>query len=253
MFFTKTFIAAGGLAALSQAHITMNSPKPYTVPAVISSPINADGSNFPCQAVGDITYEGVPTEMAKGSSQSMSFTGSAVHGGGSCQVSLTYDAKPSKNSAFKVIHSFQGGCPARAPPPDGNFPADPNFQGTDKYEFKIPDDVPTGNATLAWSWFNKIGNREFYMNCAPISITGSEGTEAALAALPDMLVGNIGNGCSTESLAAGGFSVQYPNPGSAVDTADVPLKAPDGCGGGAAAAAASPAPAVRGRRAVLRA
>lgn len=52
--------------------------------------------------------------MAVGSQQTLSFTGSAVHGGGSCQLSLTKDLKPTKDTDFRVILSIEGGCPASA-------------------------------------------------------------------------------------------------------------------------------------------
>jgi hypothetical protein len=51
-----------------------------------------------------------------------------------------------------------------------------------------------------------------YMNCAPITVTGSEGSTSALSALPDMFVANIGNGCSVSE----GTDVQFPNPGDSV-------------------------------------
>ncbi len=76
--------------------------------------------------------------------------------------------------------------------------------------------VPTGDYTLAWTWFNKIGNREMYMNCAPVTVTGASGKTkrrahgqrhshgasvskraSAMSSLPNMFVANIGNGCST--------------------------------------------------------
>jgi hypothetical protein len=178
-----------------------------------------------------------------------------VHSGGSCQISVTYDAQPNKQSAFKVIHSIQGGCPARGV--TGNAGSDASAVAPDEYEFEIPAGIPNGKATLAWSWMNKGGNREFYMNCAPIEITGAEGTTAALAALPDMLVANIAPnaGCATTE----GVDIQYPNPGNSVETnPGAALGPPVGsCGtvvasgnGTANASTAKPAatPAVRGRR-----
>ncbi|KAK4137533.1 lytic polysaccharide monooxygenase, partial [Trichocladium antarcticum] len=228
MFFTKTLVAAGGLATLSQAHMLLRTPAPYTSPQIQSGPLDPSGSNFPCQSTGG-AFVGAATSMAKGSKQSMGFTGSAVHGGGSCQISITYDNPPTKDSAFKVIHSIQGGCPARNTP--GNLPDNPSGAAPDTYDFTIPDDIPAGNATLAWSWMNKIGNREFYMNCAPVDITGDGGSEAALDALPDMLTANIGGGCTT----AEGVDVEFPNPGKSVETnPGAALGAPVGdCGGSA--------------------
>lgn len=232
MYFTKTFLVAGGLASVSQAHMLLRTPAPYTSPQLQNGPLAADGSNFPCQSTGG-AFTGTATKMEKGATQKMSFTGSAVHGGGSCQISITYDAQPNKQSSFKVIHSIQGGCPARNAA--GNIGNDPNAPAPDEYEFKIPDDIPNGKATLAWSWMNKIGNREFYMNCAPIEITGKEGSQSALAALPDMLVANIApSTCATVE----GVDVEYPNPGKSVETnPGAKLGAPTGqCGvsGGAA-------------------
>lgn len=60
-----------------------------------------------------------------------------------------------------VIHSIEGGCPANV---DGNLPADPNGDGASTFQFSIPDGINPGDYVLAWTWFNKIGNREMYMN-----------------------------------------------------------------------------------------
>jgi hypothetical protein len=253
MFFSKTFLVAGGLAALSEAHMLLRVPAPYTSPALQNGPLAADGSNFPCQASAGATFTGTATKMEKGSKQKMGFTGSAVHSGGSCQISITYDTQPNAQSAFKVIHSIQGGCPARGV--NGNAGADPSAQAKDEYEFTIPDDIPNGKATLAWSWLNKGGNREFYMNCAPIEISGPEGSESALAALPNMMVANIAPGgtCAT----AEGVDIEFPNPGASVETyPGANLGPPTGdCGASGNSSAGAPVtpPAIRGRRAVFRA
>jgi len=246
MFSLKSFVLAGGLAALADAHMIMRMPAPYTSPAVSSSPLDPSGSNFPCQSTGG-AFEGTPTKMEKGSKQQLGFTGSAVHGGGSCQVSITYDEKPNAQSSFKVIKSIQGGCPARNTA--GNLPANPDGAAPDTYEFTIPEDIPSGKATIAWTWFNKIGNREFYMNCAPVEISGSGGSEAGLAALPDMLVANIASmgTCATTE----GTDIEFPNPGSDVETAEgtVNLGPPTGqCAagggkGGSSGGSATAAPA----------
>ncbi|KAK4196207.1 hypothetical protein QBC40DRAFT_10860 [Triangularia verruculosa] len=240
MFFTKFFLAAGGLATLSQAHMRLRSPVPYSSPAIVQDPLDPTGANFPCQARAGAEYVGEATPMEKGSTQTMAFTGSVVHGGGSCQVSITYDNPPTPDSVWKVLHSIQGGCPARNEA--GNIlPDNADLVGVDNYEYTIPADIPSGNATIAWTWVNKVGNREFYMNCAPVSIEGDGGSEDALAALPDMFTANIGGDCTT--VGADNKDILYPNPGNSVENngPDADKVPPTGnCGGG---------PAARSRRA----
>lgn len=228
MYSTNLILALTGYVSLSNAHMLMAQPKPFSSPALQNGPIDSKGSNFPCQAGSSGSYAGEATVMALGSKQPLTFTGSAVHGGGSCQVSITYDTAPNPNSVWKVIHSIEGGCPAKDTP--GNLPENPTAADPYTYSFAIPDDIPAGNATLAWTWLNKIGNREFYMNCAPVSLTGNGGNKENWEALPDMLVANIGNGCSTDGLE--GKDYKYPNPGKSVENfATSPLAEPVGsCG-----------------------
>ncbi|KAK0720416.1 hypothetical protein B0H67DRAFT_484815 [Lasiosphaeris hirsuta] len=214
MLFTA-FVAASGFATLSSAHVLMNTPKPYGVPALHNGPLAPDGSDFPCQSPdGVYNANGASNVMALGSTQPLAFTGTAVHGGGSCQISITYDIAPNKNSIWKVIHSIEGGCPAKNTP--GNLGNDPNFPIPFDYSFPLPEDIPAGNGTIAWTWLNKIGNREFYMNCAPVTLTGSGGAKSNWESLPDMLVANIapGGGCATEE----GKDYKYPNPGKSVQS-----------------------------------
>src|SRR5690606_13668587 len=134
----------------------------------------------------------------------LSKTGGAPHGGGSCQISLTYDMAPNAGSRFTVIKSFQGACPTVA---QGN-----EVQGPYVLPYTIPKDAPSGNAVLAWTWFNKIGNREMYMRCSPITITGSNTDVATFSKRPEILKANIGNGCSTPP----GENINFPNPGDDV-------------------------------------
>ncbi|KAI9647269.1 hypothetical protein NHQ30_003652 [Ciborinia camelliae] len=217
MFFKATIVAFA-LATVSNAHMIMSNPVPYGKSTLNSSPLAADGSDFPCKqrsGVYDVTTENT---MELGGSYDLAFIGSAVHGGGSCQVSITYDENPTAKSTFKVIHSIIGGCPMRNEV--GNAPADPSAIDPDTYNFTIPTTLPSGKATLAWTWFNKIGNREMYMNCAPVTFTGGsskrsdlvERDQAAYNALPDMFVANVGNGCGT----APDLDVVFPNPGDSV-------------------------------------
>ena len=150
----------------------MNTPHPYDWPT--SPPNNSPlgPGDFPCKAATQfITNDQNQNVMAIGDPQTLSFTGSAVHGGGSCQVSLTTDLKPTKDSKWMVIKSIEGGCPASVA---GNLPADANGSGASTFQYTIPDGVAPGQYTIAWTWLNKIGNREFYMNCGPATVTAAK-------------------------------------------------------------------------------
>lgn len=220
------------LAASVNAHMIMRTPTPANSPD--SSPLEAGGGDYPCKGKGDVSSGPVNT-MHVGEAQTLSFTGSAVHGGGSCQVSIAAGTKVDASTKWMVIHSIEGGCPADAA---GNLATDPNGTGAATFQFTIPNhpDIPTGKNTLAWTWHNKIGNREMYMNCALVDIQGAKKKRYApanyskrqSAPLPDMFKANIGNGCSTTE----GIDVQYPNPGSSLEVGkDAKLGPPVGnCG-----------------------
>ncbi|PMD57985.1 lytic polysaccharide monooxygenase [Hyaloscypha bicolor E] len=241
MMFTSTTLTVLGLATLGAAHMKMTSPVPFGKSSLDNGPLLGDGSDFPCkQRTGVYALEGASNTMALGSKQTVSFMGSAVHGGGSCQFSVTYDAAPTKNSVWKVIHSVEGGCPRKGVA--GNDNGGATEVDPDTYSFTVPTTLPTGTATFAWTWFNKVGNREMYMNCAPVSLTAAAGKrsaedeelmarnitqlmerdQTAFNALPDMFVANIGPGCTgTSKCAQCGtletFDVVFPKPGDSVD------------------------------------
>jgi hypothetical protein len=137
-------------ASKALGHISLQSPVPYGRPD--TSPLNPSGSNFPCKTDNGFGISRV-TKMKVGDSQTISFAGTAVHSGGSCQLSLTPGFRPTVDSDFKVILSIEGGCPGL------------NGQTT-SYDYKIPEEVPNGNYSFGWTWYNNIGNREIYMNCA---------------------------------------------------------------------------------------
>lgn len=226
MFFSPKTMAAAillTLTASANAHMVMKSPVPYGKSTLDNSPLVADGSNFPCkQRPGVYDLEGAQNVMAIGEPQTLSFTGSAVHGGGSCQVSLTTDLQPTKGSKWMVIKSIEGGCPASIA---GNFPADANGNMASTFQYTIPDGITPGQYTIAWSWINKIGNREFYMNCGPATITAAKKKRYAPApqvdkrqtSFPDMFVANLAsvNDCTTPET----FDYNYPNPGAVVQSA----------------------------------
>ncbi|TGO86228.1 hypothetical protein BPOR_0322g00080 [Botrytis porri] len=217
--FSKASIVALALVAVSNAHMIMTSPVPYGVDTLNNSPLEASGADFPCKQRDGVYAVTTQNTMELGGSYDLAFKGSAVHGGGSCQVSITYDETPSASSTFKVIHSIVGGCPMKNIA--GNNGDNKDAVDPDTYNFTIPSTLPAGKATLAWTWFNKVGNREMYMNCAPVTLTGGSSKrsdliardQAAFSALPDMFTANIGNGCST----ADSKDVAFPNPGDSVE------------------------------------
>lgn len=204
---SKTF-ALFGLASAASAHIVMTNPVPYGTPD--NSPLEASGSNFPCKGASPAGGAGQNVYQA-GSTQQLAFQGTAVHGGGSCQVSVTTDLNPTRDSQWKVIKSIEGGCPAQDT--EGNIGNDASAPVPYKYNFDIPKDMPEGEYVLAWTWFNKVGNREMYMNCASVQIEGGSGDESFLDGLPDMFVANIGEDCDTVDSA----DVEFPDPGQAVE------------------------------------
>ncbi|KAI5295803.1 hypothetical protein KEM52_000181 [Ascosphaera acerosa] len=227
-------VSAAGLAACTallagvNAHMIMKTPYPYGPDTLDKSPLQNGMGDFPCkQRPGVYDPPSQENNYAVGESVTLSFTGSAVHGGGSCQISLTTDKKPTKDSKWKVIHSIEGGCPANTA---GNLP-DENDATT--FQFKIPDSISPGEYTLAWTWLNRIGNREYYMNCAPITVEGAKKKRYMPASaqqarsdlivldkrddLPEMFVANI-NGCMTKE----SVDVRYPDPGPSVEYAGDP-------------------------------
>lgn len=207
---SKTLAAVCSLAAVANAHMFLATPARFTSPEATNGPITSD--NFPCQAQSGTTYSGTTTDMELGSDQPLEFQGQSVHGGGSCQVSITYDESPTSSSTWKVITSIEGGCVARDT--EGNLGDDTSATAADPYtyNFTIPDNIPTGKAVLAWTWFNKVGNREMYMQCASVELTGTSGDQSNYDTLPDMFVANIDNGCTT----AADTDVEFPNPGDVV-------------------------------------
>ncbi|EER38195.1 endoglucanase [Histoplasma capsulatum H143] len=215
-------IAAAGSAL---GHIEMSEPVPFRsrfgsggdVDYSMTSPLLADGSNFPCKGYQHDSVSKPSATYKAGGSGEIKLAGTATHGGGSCQISLSYD----QGKTFKVIESIIGGCPLPM-----------------QYSFKIPSSAPSGEALLAWTWFNKIGNREMYMNCAPVSIEGGSGDKAAFDKLPDIYVANVGNGKTTIE----GQDVVFPNPGDDTTGTDKPSgDAP--AGSSAAGNASAPAAA----------
>lgn len=187
----------------------MDKPVPLGLRTLNNSPLEPDGSDFPCkQRTGVYELEEMNI-MEAGNTYQVHFVGGATHGGGSAQIAITTDLAPTPQSVWKVIHSIHGGFPNNA---DGNLSGNPDDPSNPSFPFTIPKNLPNGEYVLATSWFNKIGNREMYMNCAAVTVTGGSNDSSALDDLPDMFVANIGNGCET----AENQDFVFPNPGKSV-------------------------------------
>ncbi|KAJ0167130.1 hypothetical protein CTA2_4268 [Colletotrichum tanaceti] len=213
------------LASQAIAHMAITYPPPlrskenpfagYDIDYSITSPLSASGSDFPCKGtlnlLGTEKASPVATWQA-GQAYSMTIAGGANHNGGSCQAALSFDS----GKTFTVIHSYIGACPVA---------------GTSSLKFTLPADTPSAkDAIFAWTWFNNVGNREFYMNCAVITITGGGAggnVATSFSSRPQIFKANIANGCSTLE----GSDVMFPDPGPDVTTAGTRTAAPVGnCG-----------------------
>ena len=65
----------------------------------------------------------------------------AAHSGGSCQASLSFD----NGETWKVLHSYQGGCPR-------DVKLDSNRAGDDQlFFFRVPEETRAGPALFSWS------------------------------------------------------------------------------------------------------
>lgn len=208
-----TVVVAMLWASQAAAHMTLATPIPFGTPD--NSPLSSSGSNFPCQIVGTAATfyhrsSASNNTMAVGETQKLSFKGSAVHGGGSCQLAVTSEQEPTSSTTWQVILSIEGGCPTV----DGNGPS--------TYDYSIPDSVTPGDYVFAWTWISKeSGAPEYYMNCAPITVTAaksskrSEGKSPVSArgssALPNLFVANLEsiNSCKTTI----GTDPLFPDPG----------------------------------------
>ncbi|KAG0635965.1 hypothetical protein HOY80DRAFT_1017681 [Tuber brumale] len=205
-------LAAALLLGSASAHVNLKSPVPFrsstqapqNAPVQdfdMKAPLDTSGSNFPCKGYHKDAKGTQPlVEWPAGSTQVMSFDGSATHGGGSCQVSFSEDG----GNTWKVGKSFVGGCPLK------------------DISFTVPKETKNGPVFVAWSWFNNVGNREMYMNCAAVTITGGG---QGLSAYPDMFIANIGNDCTT---AQGDLA--FPNPGKNVEGSGGVPPVGGGCG-----------------------
>ncbi|KAJ2862313.1 hypothetical protein GGI22_002229 [Coemansia erecta] len=96
-----------------------------------------------------------------------------------------------------------------------NGPSSSNTPEVLSYTFTLPKELPNSDSVIfAWSWVNAIGNREFYMNCADVAITGSSSSSYTGK---QMVIANH-NGYPTIPAFGGDYTtgLQYYNTGEKV-------------------------------------
>jgi hypothetical protein len=217
------------LGTTTTAHMQMSYPPPLKsksnphtndIDYSMTSPLSTDGSNFPCK--GYLSLLNTPqgesvASWSAGETYNFTIVGGANHNGGSCQAALSVD----RGQTFRVVRSYEGGCPG---------------QGESSFEFSVPRDTPAiEKAVFAWTWFNNLGNREMYMNCAVVDIVGGDGggrgtnAKFAFASRPGLFKANIGNGCRTVDSA----DVKFPDPGPDVESQGGGTAPSGSCGAGA--------------------
>ncbi|WVW85447.1 hypothetical protein I302_107485 [Kwoniella bestiolae CBS 10118] len=192
------------LASVAFAHCQLAWPYPLHSPLnpatpeaikdySMTSPLVASGT-YPCKGYinNPSSDMGSVATLAAGSSMNYTIAGTATHGGGSCQISMSYD----QGSTWNVIYSVVGGCLV-----DGMTST-----------ITIPSEAPSGEALFAWGWFNRQGNREMYHNCASVTITnGGSGLNSNDFPTPFVANANV-NECATIE----NVDVVFPNPGKNV-------------------------------------
>lgn len=137
------------LAGLAQGHMNLRFPVPINHPA---NPYHNDHPDsqydfplksrlpdqFPCR--GHLKYLGSKEATAvetfnAGNNHTFVLVGDYTHYGGSCQISLSYD----DGITWRVIKSFEGGCPKRTKYDKQHF------------GFNVPKDAPAKKGVLfAW-------------------------------------------------------------------------------------------------------
>ncbi|KAK4224514.1 hypothetical protein QBC38DRAFT_370868 [Podospora fimiseda] len=224
-------------ATLATAHMYLSFPTPLDNSDPDNNrPLSPSGSDFPCKGLLHLVSS-TKSSVAWTAGQPVQFTikGVAIHGGGSCQVSLSVDG----GSTFRVLHSWEGNCP--------------RTKEDNVFEFIMPRDVPEmRGAVFSWIWLNRLGNRELYMDCVVVDVVGRRGKKQkqhgsdkfsaiSFNERPQIFVANLAgiNSCKTLE----GKPVKFPYPGPDVTSSDGEETAdPVGdCHGGP-----GPAPAYRG-------
>ncbi|KAJ1910838.1 hypothetical protein H4219_006113 [Mycoemilia scoparia] len=135
-------------------------PKPRLTGDKLKNPINTEE-----MPLCGIAQRG-PTQatVKAGSTMTMKFTDhGAAHGGGHCQFAISYNNKDFAVIQDELKHCFKSGS---------SYTNNPEKLS---YDIKLPAELPSGEATISWSWVNAIGNREYYMGCVDVKVEGGKG------------------------------------------------------------------------------
>lgn len=190
MKFSKILYYFSSFIYLTKCHVEMRFPPPrrskYSqyylqnnlVDYNLMAPINA-GYSYPCKGYA----KGPSTTTINGNIINIQLEGSAIHGGGHCQFGIT-----TNDNDFLVLNTIIRNC----------------LLSGMSYSIQLPNDFPNTEITVFWTWVNAIGNREYYMDCADITIdNGNTNTQSIITGL-DLLVLNL-PGYTTIP--------EFPNPG----------------------------------------
>ncbi|KAK9693788.1 hypothetical protein K7432_013732 [Basidiobolus ranarum] len=160
------------LATLAVSHMEMIQPPPRRSkynPTFDETPdynmVNPLGV-YPCKGYG----QGKVVQTVKaGDAISVKLNGIATHSGGHCQFAVSYDG----GDTFVVLSTIYNNCII------------------DSLDYSVTIPATAGSSkdvVFAWAWINKIGYREYYMNCADIEIKGSDN---GYITGPELLVVNL--------------------------------------------------------------
>ena len=141
------------------AHISMSFPpsrhnqlseyynKPELVNYNLRSPlyVQPDFFSFPCKGFP----KGPSVQTFSTNTITVTLEGTAVHGGGHCQFGVSYDDKN-----FVVLRTVETDC----------------LLNSMSYSFDLPENARGNDVTVFWTWINRIGNREYYMECADVTV-----------------------------------------------------------------------------------
>ncbi|KAF2222885.1 hypothetical protein BDZ85DRAFT_262609 [Elsinoe ampelina] len=203
-FTAHMLFATAALSSVASGHLILTKPTPFKFqnPDYKRSPLLPDGSDYPCKKVNGQPLQSQGTNpISVGQTYNLEWDNYVTHGGGTCQLSVTRDLDPTKSSVFKVIKSWEGGCPMAS---EGNNWAAP-------LPWEMPAEVQNGDAVLAWTWIPRLSlNEEIYMNCAPVEITGGADDDSAFNALPNLFLPNLQSDCHSGTT---GKNLMIPNAG----------------------------------------